>query len=444
MKKFMLALIAGLIVTGAMARGQEEAANEDRWYVSPAIGAIKFEGDEEVEDGMTLNLRVGYHMPEWWTFEGGIVWIPKLDENMRFDVPTGQEVSRLEESAGAGVHDTWGLGLTLDMLLHFTPWEKLDPFLAAGVGLMWYADNFGSGGADPAARVGGGVMYHLNDEWSLRADGRVLLAGSDTEANGMFDAGVMWMWGARIGPDWHAGGGPLDSDGDGLTDRSEIDVYFTDPYDPDTDDDGLSDGEEVNTYMTKPLEKDTDYDGLVDGHDEVLKYRTNPLKRDTDDGGVADGHEVIEDATNPLDGSDDLMLVELNINFDYDEAVIKQQYFNDLNIVSKVLVRNAGSAARIEGHADRTKKSKAGYNKHLSQRRADAVKSYFVESTKLDEQRLEAVGYGFERPKAPNDPETGNPVNRRVEIYIRGVDKAIETVAMEKDAAELEIAPEDK
>jgi hypothetical protein len=32
---------------------------------------------------------------------------------------------------------------------------------------------------------------------------------------------------------------------------------------------------------------------------------------------------------------------------------------------------------------------------------------------------MTAVGYGFTRPKAPNHPVNGNPVNRRVEVYIR-------------------------
>ena len=32
---------------------------------------------------------------------------------------------------------------------------------------------------------------------------------------------------------------------------------------------------------------------------------------------------------------------------------------------------------------------------------------------------MTAVGYGFSRPMAPNDPIKGNPVNRRVEVYIR-------------------------
>lgn len=44
----------------------------------------------------------------------------------------------------------------------------------------------------------------------------------------------------------------LDSDGDGLTDYDETNIYGTDPNDPDTDDDGVNDGDEVERG-TDPL-----------------------------------------------------------------------------------------------------------------------------------------------------------------------------------------------
>lgn len=84
---------------------------------------------------------------------------------------------------------------------------------------------------------------------------------------------------------------PLDSDGDGLSDDDERNIYGTDPHNPDTDGDGLSDGDEVRIYHTNPLRKDTDCDGLTDG-EEVLTYHTNPLNPDTDGDGLPDGLEV--------------------------------------------------------------------------------------------------------------------------------------------------------
>jgi hypothetical protein len=96
---------------------------------------------------------------------------------------------------------------------------------------------------------------------------------------------------------------PVDSDGDGLLDMDEIDVYGTDPLDPDSDDDGLTDGEEVNEYGTDPLDGDSDDDGLTDG-EEVNEYGTDPLDSDTDDDGLPDGVEVSTDL-DPLNPDSD-------------------------------------------------------------------------------------------------------------------------------------------
>lgn len=98
-----------------------------------------------------------------------------------------------------------------------------------------------------------------------------------------------------------------DTDGDGLTDDDETNLYGTDPSDPDTDGDGLTDGEEVLTYITDPLDADTDNDGLTDG-EEVLTYGTNPNTPDTDGGTVLDGDEVLVNGTDPLDPSDDVVV----------------------------------------------------------------------------------------------------------------------------------------
>lgn len=94
-----------------------------------------------------------------------------------------------------------------------------------------------------------------------------------------------------------------DSDGDGLTDIDEINIYHTDPYDPDTDNDGLTDGEEVQ-LGTDPLNPDTDGDGLTDG-DEVLLYGTDPKDVDGDGDGLSDYEEVVVHGTNPWDRDTD-------------------------------------------------------------------------------------------------------------------------------------------
>jgi hypothetical protein len=88
-----------------------------------------------------------------------------------------------------------------------------------------------------------------------------------------------------------ASAAPLDSDGDGLTDTEELNIYHTFPNDTDTDDDGLDDGLEVNIYHSNPLVADTDGDEVDDG-DEADTYFSNPLNIDTDGDGVDDGAEA--------------------------------------------------------------------------------------------------------------------------------------------------------
>lgn len=82
-----------------------------------------------------------------------------------------------------------------------------------------------------------------------------------------------------------------DSDGDSLSDGSEVLIHGSDPLLSDTDLDGLSDSEEVS-LGTDPRLVDTDGDGLNDV-DEVRIYLTNPLLADSDDDGMEDAYELL-------------------------------------------------------------------------------------------------------------------------------------------------------
>lgn len=135
---------------------------------------------------------------------------------------------------------------------------------------------------------------------------------------------------------------------------------------------------------------------------------------------------VVVDVT-PEDAKD-VMILETYINFDYDQSIIKQQYYVPLNdivrMIQKAKAKNPNVKVSIEGHADRRHKSDAKYNQKLSETRANAVMKHFAEQG-VDTAAMSAVGYGFTRPKVTPDLDNGNPENRRVDVYIHGVgDKA--------------------
>lgn len=106
-----------------------------------------------------------------------------------------------------------------------------------------------------------------------------------------------------------------DTDGDGLSDGLEVNVYKTNPLIADTDNDGISDGLEINIYHTNPLLVDTDNDELGDGS-EVNVYQTNSLNADTDNDNLSDGFEVSISKTSPIlaDTDNDGLLDGLEIN----------------------------------------------------------------------------------------------------------------------------------
>ncbi|HFA59494.1 MAG TPA: OmpA family protein, partial [Rhodospirillales bacterium] len=56
-------------------------------------------------------------------------------------------------------------------------------------------------------------------------------------------------------------------------------------------------------------------------------------------------------------------------------------------------------------------------NRELSQARAEEVRRLLVERYGIAGERLRAVGYGEDRPLAPNDTAEGRRRNRRVEIH---------------------------
>lgn len=139
------------------------------------------------------------------------------------------------------------------------------------------------------------------------ADGEPDFLDADSDNDGIDDSVELTVDADSDGiPDFQdpdsTGAAALDNDADGLTNQEEL-AAGTDPENPDTDGDGLNDGSEVDIYGTDPLLEDTDADGLNDG-EEVNIFATDPNDPDSDGGGAPDGDEVL-DSSNPADPEDD-------------------------------------------------------------------------------------------------------------------------------------------
>ncbi len=112
------------------------------------------------------------------------------------------------------------------------------------------------------------------------------------------------------------------------------------------------------------------------------------------------------------------------IYFDTNKDTIKPVSFDVLNDVATVMKSNPGINVRVEGHASKdpasAKRGKAGaeYNLKLSDLRAKAVKAYLIDKGGVPASRLDAVGFGWNQPIAPNDTKEGRAKNQRVDFVI--------------------------
>ena len=100
------------------------------------------------------------------------------------------------------------------------------------------------------------------------------------------------------------------------------------------------------------------------------------------------------------------------VNFDTAKATIRPESFSNLDAVVEFMVHKKNARVEISGHTDNVGNAKT--NKTLSEKRAQACRNYIV-SKGIDKKRLDAIGFGDERPIAPNDTDEGRQKNRRIE-----------------------------
>ena len=104
-----------------------------------------------------------------------------------------------------------------------------------------------------------------------------------------------------------------------------------------------------------------------------------------------------------------------SIRFDFDKANIKPEYRDILNRIAGILMTLKGYTIAVYGYTDDT--GTQSYNLQLSQRRAEAVREFLVQ-TGISPTIVSTKGFGKSDPRVPGDSEQARAANRRVEIGI--------------------------
>ena len=222
---------------------------------------------------------------------------------------------------------------------------------------------------DTIGNLGLGAMYRINDALSLRGEARAIHNFDHNLWDGMALAGLEVVLGGHLAPAVAA------------------------PAVPQT------------PVVVVEADQDSDGDGVIDSLDQCPNTPANV---------------VVDETGCPVQVQiDDELKMELRVFFDNDKSVIKEQYKPEIAKVAEKMREYPNSSASIEGHASKTGPS-ARYNQRLSEARAIAVKTMLTNEFGVAPNRLSTVGYGYDRPIAPNDTEEGRAMNRRVYAVITG------------------------
>lgn len=117
------------------------------------------------------------------------------------------------------------------------------------------------------------------------------------------------------------------------------------------------------------------------------------------------------------DSARGLIMNMSDVLFDFNQATLKPAAKEKLARISGILLAYPTLHLSAEGHTDSV--GKDDYNMKLSQRRADAVRDYFVTNS-IKPDSIQAVGLGKANPVASNDTAAGRTQNRRVELVVSG------------------------
>lgn len=359
MKKFVSLLVVMLVML-LVSTGSAQV-RPGSFTVAPTLGLYTFEGNEDMDQALPLvGMRLGYNFNKYLGVEG-YVHYAKTDNN--FWTP--------KDSV-----DFTGYGA--EVIFHLLPNYKLVPFLAAGVGGAHYSygvfEDDSDYGTDNYKNnkftfdYGCGLKWFLSDWFALRFDIRHVMPIDRFHNNMLVSLGLNFAFG-------------------GAKKTVAAPVSAAEPV-----------MEEVKPQAAA----------------EPVVEEARPA--------VAAAPAVVEEVVSPppktqvREEIDEMGRATLEVLFDFDKDIIKNNYTKDIDHMAEVMKEHSDIKLTIEGHTDNV--GKAAYNKNLSQRRAEAVKNYMVTKGGIEADRLNAVGYGQERPVASNKTRDGRAKNRRVEAAV--------------------------
>lgn len=352
-----------LITALVMSLSSITAANEteSQWYINPTLGYQYLDGDRNLDNDGVYGIGGEYRFNESW----------------------GSELKYLQgstDSDGSGSNDADMKHLFLEGMYYLnSAKQKFSPYIAAGLGHQEF--DYDTSGEDDGttALFGPGFRYKFDDRWSSKVDLRWVHGLDDSENDGLLSVALSYALGkAKSKPVQKAIVG--DADNDGVND--DMDLCPNTPIGTSID--------------SKGCDLDSDNDGVLADKDQCPNTVAGV---EVDSAGCAEKLTHTE-------------TIVLNVSFVSGSAQLTDGFMAGIEKAALFMRKYPSVMGVIEGHADSS--GSATFNEKLSQRRAENVRSVFVDQLGIDAERLKAIGYGDSRPVASNDNTEGRGKNRRV------------------------------
>jgi len=246
------------------------------------------------------------------------------------------------------------------------------PYVAAGLGRLQLDAKPRAGEDDESfIDLGVGLMRNINRRLSIRGDLRGLYGSDSEELETAWSVGLMFALGGGSSP------APA--------------IPAAEPA-----------AAPMAAAAAAESPKDTDGDGVLDEQDACPG---------TEKGAVVDEKGCYKEVTESV-------TIDLLLEFDYDKSNIRDEHKPEIQRVVDFMTKFPAAKAELVGHTD--SRGSDAYNQTLSERRANAVRDYMMNSAGIGADRVTAEGRGESEPKLANDSEENMQRNRRVAATFNG------------------------
>ncbi len=376
MKKIAPLLFVSVLLFPLSARCEIKAGSVE---LSPFAGYNFFESGQNLNNHPLFGGRIGYNFTNSLGIEvaGEFINSSVADKNKSYS-HEGEFTNRSDSVKVTMYH--------LDMVYHFMPEAKLNPFIVAGYGAAHYSPKINDQNMS-LIDFGVGAKYWVTDNIALRMDVRDNLVLDSTIHNVQVALGVVFAFGGKEKVAAVPLAKAMDSDGDGVPDT--LDKCPGTPAGVAVDKDGCpldTDKDGVPDYRDKcadtPAGVAVDKDGCPPPLEKVVILVSEPKVEE----------KIIVAAVEPKI----VVLVFEDIHFQFDQSALTPEAKEVLKKDIRILKENPKARIRVAGYT-----SAAGteeYNQKLSERRAVAVREYLVTEGVITKERLSTIGYGETHP----------------------------------------------